>query len=214
MTGENIELDPTPEQRKKVLEWMQEQRALNNLALRFQRLESYVPVAMDIPQKVRQLAQIGCNACEVVVFNDGSMPLNVASKPIQLSPWTRQSLRDRNKPIVDAMKDQLVRSSSAPWGGPICMTVAAVEPPAGQASKKDVDNLVKGLLDGLHGVLYDNDSQIQCLTTRRFEYAGAIGYYLVSARAVYPWDNDVVYDNPKAPVIYSGQVILPEMGEQ
>jgi len=46
------------------------------------------------------------------------------------------------------------------------MTVVSVVPP----HQKDVDNLVRGLLDSLQGVLYDDDKQIQCLTSRRLVY--------------------------------------------
>jgi Endodeoxyribonuclease RusA len=48
---------------------------------------------------------------------------------------------------------------------------------------KDADNLVKGLLDSMQGVLYLNDRLVQCLTSRRIEYAGPAGHYVVSARA-------------------------------
>jgi hypothetical protein len=167
---------------------------------------------MDIPHKVRTLAEIGCNACEVVKNDDGTFPLYVASKPIQLPPWTRQSIPKQNTIIVEAMRQQLHKYSVKPWNGPTCITIAAIEPRTAKMKIKDVDNLVKGLLDGLEGILYTDDKLVQCLTSRRFEYSGSTGYYLVSARAVRPWENDVVYDNPHDPIILSGKVVLPENG--
>lgn len=74
---------------------------------------------------------------------------------------------------------------------------------------KDVANLVKGLLDSMQDVLYLNDRLVQCLTSRRIEYAGPVGHYVVSARAVHPWDADVVYDHPAAPIIASGTRFSP-----
>ena len=111
---------------------------------------------------------------------------------------------------MNAIRQQLKKDSREPWSkSPVCITIAAVVPRK-RNKVKDVDNLVKGLLDGLAGVLYTNDKLVQCLTSRRFEYAGKKGYYLVSARAVYPWDNDVVYDSPADPIILSGKIVLPE----
>lgn len=68
----------------------------------------------------------------------------------------------------------------------------------------DVDNLVKGLVDALEGVLYKNDSQIQCLTNRRVTYNGPTGYYLLRVNAVHPYEADVVYDDGEPPRILSG----------
>ena len=86
-----------------------------------------------------------------------------------------------------------------PWGDhPLCVTVASVVS-AHKRGAKDVDNLVKGLLDALQGFLYPNDRQIQCLTSRRLEYAGPSGYYLVGARPVVPVTADVIFDDPAPP---------------
>ena len=66
--------------------------------------------------------------------------------------------------------------------------------PKGRGSM-DVDNPVKGLLDSLNGVLYDDDSRIQCLSSRRLTYSGPSGGYFIAARSMWPWDEDVVIDD-------------------
>lgn len=60
--------------------------------------------------------------------------------------------------------------------------------------------MVKGLLDAMQGLLYKDDRDIQCLTSRRLEYSGAVGYYRVSARPVVPVSDDIIIDDPKPPV--------------
>ncbi len=69
----------------------------------------------------------------------------------------------------------------------------------------DVDNAVKGMLDALNGVLYGDDSQIQCLTTRRIEYAGEVGYYMVAVRGVHDYLADVVADDATPALIMWGE---------
>jgi hypothetical protein len=64
----------------------------------------------------------------------------------------------------------------------------------------DVDNLAKGVLDALQGVVYRDDRQVQCLTSRRVSYDGPKGAYLIRATAVEPWDVDVIHDSAQPPV--------------
>jgi hypothetical protein len=89
--------------------------------------------------------------------------------------------------------------------GPVCLQVVSVVSAARRTI--DVDNIVKGLLDAMQGVLYADDSQVQCLTSRRMTYDGPTGYYLLRANAVHPFGADVVCDDGKPPIILSGQRI-------
>jgi hypothetical protein len=86
---------------------------------------------------------------------------------------------------------------------PICLSIVSVVPR--QLKRKDVDNLVKGLLDAMEGVLYPNDGAVQCMTSRRMDYSGPAGHYIVSARSVLPWLADVVFDDPTPARIVSAE---------
>lgn len=95
-----------------------------------------------------------------------------------------------------------------PWGdSPLCLTVTALV--ARTCIRKDVDNLIKGLLDARQGYLYANDRQVQCLSVRRMEYAGSSGHYLVHAIPMPAWTDDVIFDDPARPQLLSGQVAWP-----
>ncbi|OPG14694.1 hypothetical protein B1L11_00610 [Microbispora sp. GKU 823] len=126
---------------------------------------------------------------------------------IQVDPWSRQSSK-QDRAITEAVKEQLRdRGFSGPWmNSPICLTIVSLVPRNKRVA--DVDNLVKGLLDSMEGVLYKNDKQVQCLTTRRIEYGGTVGMYTVRAAAVHPWQADVIYDNPADPIVLTGKRIV------
>ncbi|MFG1824249.1 RusA family crossover junction endodeoxyribonuclease [Microbispora bryophytorum] len=162
---------------------------------------------LSLSEKASRLAQQWCTCCEVLVTSDGKFPLYITF-PIQVEPWSRQSSR-QSQAIRDAVHAELAqRGHPHPWSeSPLCLTIVSLVPRG--ASRKDVDNLVKGLLDSMQGVLYTNDGLVQCLTSRRVEYNGAVGNYFVSARAVHPWEIDVIYDSPQAPKILSGRRVTP-----
>ena len=161
--------------------------------------------SLSITEKASVLVQLRCPACELVVRPDGSFPLHLVT-PINVDPWSSQSAKAKTA-IRDKVTDEMRRRGLyTPYGGgPICLTVISVL--SNGRRRMDVDNLVKGLLDSLQDVLYVNDSQVQCLATRRLEYAGNAGYYLVAARAVHPYDADVVFDDGTAPNILIGSRI-------
>jgi Endodeoxyribonuclease RusA len=158
-------------------------------------------------EKARRLADNDCGSCEAVTGTDGKLAL-YRIFPVDVEPWSRQAAKNAVA-IREAVHRELDSSGIChPWSGsPLCLTVVSLVPSS--VTMKDVDNLVKGLLDSMQDVLYVNDRQVQCLTSRRVEYAGPVGHYVVCVRAVYPWDADVVYDDPAAPVIaFGGRVLL------
>lgn len=55
------------------------------------------------------------------------------------------------------------RLGKKPLSGPVRVTVAFY----GAHSRADLDNLVKPILDGMNGVIYEDDSQIHRLTIER-----------------------------------------------
>jgi Holliday junction resolvase RusA-like endonuclease len=195
---------PTVEQRARVHEWLQAMHGSENFPM-FAARASHMRAMLNLSmcEKASRLAQSRCVSCELVVGPNEKIPLNVTF-PIAAEPWSRQSA-NRAKEIRDAVHCELAeRGICHPWSdSPICVTIVSLVPHA--TTRKDVDNLVKGLLDSMRGVLFPDDRLVQCLTSRRIEYAGPIGHYLVSARAVYPWDADVIRDDPAVPIIASGR---------
>jgi hypothetical protein len=126
--------------------------------------------------------------------HDGAFEMYV-SFPIQIGPWSAQSDYRRNAVIKAAVTAELSARrafNGPPSTSPMCIGITALMPRA--ATRKDVDNLAKGLLDNMNSVIYQDDRQIQCLTSRRIEYSGPTGLYLVAARAVRAWEDDVVWD--------------------
>jgi Holliday junction resolvase RusA-like endonuclease len=155
-------------------------------------------VYSDMKSKAGALAQLACPTC-------GPVDL---SFPIGIEPWSAQSSRNKvaiRKFVNAGLKGMPNRRD--PLEGPVCLTVVSVVPRSRPgARKKDADNLVKGLLDALSGYLYTDDSAIQCLTTRRLEYSGAKGYYMVGVRRAIPFDADVIFDDPTAATLLFGDL--------
>lgn len=161
-----------------------------------------VVAGRTVSEKAASLYQLRCGACEVIATTDSQIGLSVRF-PIAVEPWSAQSTTGRLA-IRDAVNQELrERGLLSPYAGTLCIGVLALVPRRSRV--KDSDNLVKGLLDSMQGVLYTNDTQIQCLISRRVEYAGTVGNYLVRADGVYPWDADVVFDDPAPPTILSGR---------
>lgn len=204
--GELIDRPPTDEQRKRVYEWLNAMRLGDNFPVfTAQMPRSRSTLHLSMKEKAWLLAQGECTSCEIGA--EGTLPLSVTF-PVDVEPWSRQAAKYA-RGIREAVHRELTkRGFCRPWSGtPICLTIVSLVPSA--TTMKDVDNLVKGLLDSMQDVLYLNDQQVQCLTSRRIEYAGPVGHYVVSARAVHPWGADVIYDDPEAPVIASGARVTP-----
>jgi hypothetical protein len=165
-------------------------------------------VSLSPREKASVIAQSLCGACEIVSTDDGRMPLNVTF-PVNVDPWSGQSTKERGS-LKKAVNEELVRGGHIqPWNGVVCVTIVSLVPRS-NVGRKDSDNLVKGLLDAMEGIVYANDRAIQCLTSRRVEFAGSVGLYVVSARAVYPWDADTVFDDGEPPTVLSGsRIVLP-----
>lgn len=157
-------------------------------------------------EKAGTVSQSRCRACELIVRPDGSIPMSLHA-PLNVDPISAQSRRGRSR-WVSAVREAMVKRGYTEPNerDDICLTVVSFVPVGGRRGRKDVDNLVKGLLDALQGVLYRNDFQVQCLTTRRVPTSASDGAYLVDARAVYPWAEDVVYDDGRPLNILAGRI--------
>jgi len=193
-TGLSIERPPTEEQRKEVHGWLRGLHA-DEPSPTFIVADRMLKgaAASSISAKAGTVYQARCGACELLINDDGTIARAVRF-PIDVEPWARQS-HPKAVELRDAVREALIdRGWHVPYtSGPMCVSILAIVPHS--SSMKDVDNLVKGLLDSMQGVLYKDDKQIQCLTSRRMEYSGRIGHYLVRADAVHPWGADVVWDD-------------------
>ena len=199
---------PADEERERVQTWLRGLRGTGRHPMfRVVDQQSRLLASLSVPEKASRVVQAPCNSCETIVASDGSLPLSVTF-PINVEPWSSQSWGERVI-IRNAVTRELARSGRhKPYtNGPLCVSVVSLVPLARR--QKDVDNLVKGLLDSLQGILYEDDNQIQCLTSRRLPTRGTRGNYLVSADAVHPWSSDVVYDDGRAPYIATGQRVEP-----
>lgn len=204
-TESSIERPPSEAERARVHTWLRSLRSTEpdpSYMVRHRHLR--LLASLSVTEKAGTVVQLACTACETIVHEDGSMPLNVIT-PIDVDPWSSQSQPDRTRIRSRVTEAMLDRGRHSPYGeGALCVTVVSVVP--ARRRRMDADNLVKGLLDSLQGVLYEDDRQIQCLTARRMEYSGVRGHYLVAARAVHPWNADVVFDDPTPATILSGRI--------
>ncbi|BCN51610.1 RusA family crossover junction endodeoxyribonuclease [Prescottella equi] len=205
-TQHRLDRPVPPDQQQEVHHWLVHQ---DLPILVTKRAVLHVEAAPDIVRKASLVTQHACHACE---FDNGSSPgppVNI-SFPIRVMPWSAQSNSNTNQKLKAAVTAELKTRGllqGVAGSRPMCISISAIVPP--KQKKKDVDNLVKGLLDSLTSVLYNDDRHVQCLTTRRFEHSGTEGYYLVKARTVRPWDADVVWpDSTKDPVFPGQEAIV------
>lgn len=194
-------------QQEQVRDWLvKHPDGLGTLAVKERVLRHLV--AVDIASKASSAVQLACLLCEIDSDSSSSPAVNIFL-PVRVMPWSAQSSSENNKVLkakvtADLKAKGMVKGIAG--SRPICVSISSVVPP--KQRKKDVDNLVKGLLDSLTSVLYEDDRHVQCLTTRRFEYSGTEGFYLVRARTVRPWDADVVSPGSTRDPLFPGQNLI------
>lgn len=192
-TNTPLPADPTPEQRQKVELWLRLQRDDSLAALGMMRpLGRRFLVNSTASGKASRLAQLACPTC--------GPPGRTF--PVDVDPWSAQSSKMKVA-IRQGVTTQLAggngdRQMPMLPTGPICLSIVAVVPLAGGRGRgrKDVDNLVKGLVDAMSGIIYNDDDQVQCLTVRRLEYSSTRGHYMVGVRQAEDFSDDVIYKDP------------------
>lgn len=198
-TGIALPVDPSQEQRKEVALWLQMQRddALAVLGIARQPSEKLL-VNLTTSIKAGRLAWLACPTCGPTQ----------RSFPVDVDPWSAQSEHDLKVKIREKVTKQLQDGDASSAGassvlqGLVCVSIIAVVPMTrGASGRKDTDNLVKGLLDAMSGVIYRDDKQVQCLTVRPLEYAGARGHYMVGIRESEPFSADIIYEAPEGATI-------------
>jgi Holliday junction resolvase RusA-like endonuclease len=146
----------------------------------------------------------GCQVCDVHL--GPGIPVTFG---IRISPFSAQSRKagvlQRRKAAV---REQLGRDRSIrqlwPAHLPVCMQITALV--RRDTRTKDVDNMVKGILDALQGVLYQNDSAVQHLNVIRLTHELDQGFYLMHARPVREITDDIV-DGSKCAVTWRQPMI-------
>lgn len=206
-TGHVLTRPPTDAERHAVRAWVITPDATGNEPFLSAPSEQRVSLLHeDVAAKASRLTQASCYTC--TSDPDAIGPARV-SFPIGIEPWTAQSSPDRVA-VRQAVTAALQREGHhvLPWGdAPVCLSITALVPRHSRSHpRKDVDNLVKGLLDAMQGYLFRNDDAVQHLETRRLEYAGARGCYFVRAQSVATPDADVIYDDPTPPRLMVHQV--------
>lgn len=191
MTGDVVPSPLTPCFQRKVRDWLHAQDDAmpvynelgHSIALLHQKVQRTKPLIQpDVASKANWLQQAPCLSC----LYDEASPVSPVFFPLRVRPFSPQSMRSSNlkrlkQLISESMEGRL--TTSGDWTGvSVCFNVVAVVG-AGQRLK-DVDNMVKGLLDALQGHLYLNDDQIAHLSVHRLRHGGDDGFYLMSARPV------------------------------
>lgn len=201
--GESLPSNPSPEQREAVSTWLHAQPLDDLPVLGLTRRPALRHlVHTTLASKASSLAALACPSC-------GPRRHHF---PVDVDPWSAQStkklkvkIREGAAGLLREANLQALRNPPLYPAAPICISITAVMPmKAGSSRVKDADNLVKGLLDAFAGIVYTNDSQVQCLTVRRLEHAGTHGFYAVALREAEALEDDVIFDDPAGPVIAWG----------
>ncbi|MDQ3765070.1 MAG: RusA family crossover junction endodeoxyribonuclease [Actinomycetota bacterium] len=157
----------------------------------------------DLPWKAGWLQQAPCITC---IHATNVTPLSI-SLPIRTRPFSAQSM-DASK--LTSLKQKIMQYLSSrnhdlsAWASyELCVAVVAVVPRSEQ--RKDVDNMVKGLLDAMQGSIYTDDRMVQHLCVRRLARDGdhSLAYYMTHITPVEDARNDVIDQTMR--IEWSGQ---------
>jgi Holliday junction resolvase RusA-like endonuclease len=194
-TGDQIGRPPSDAERQTVHDWLKSLRSGNPPELLTKRAGLRVDASLSILEKAGRVVQLSCPACTPLL---GRQHL-----PVRVQPWSAQVGNDENQRMKQLVKDALGDRShfGPPKDGPLCVSVVAVLPR--RRNRIDADNIVKGLLDTLAESVYENDRDIQCLTSRVMRNINESGHYLVTIKQVEPWEADVVWPSNPAPQLFA-----------
>lgn len=201
----SIARPPSDEERMQVEKWYREKMFSADI-IPYGYVRRLKPlVSASITQKASFLNQASCYTCEISSEPNGKS-ICCINFPIQVAPWSAQSCQSNSEIKTAVNKELRNRNWLSPVADiPFCIGIVALVPRSSR--RKDCDNLAKGILDAMQGIVYVNDSQIQCLTVRRLEYSGNVGIYYIRADAVEEWGCDVINDSNIAPIVLAGRSI-------
>jgi Holliday junction resolvase RusA-like endonuclease len=175
-----------------VHDWLRELwRGDNFPTLMTKRPRLRVDASLSILEKASSVAQLACPACKPL--------LGWSQLPVPVQPWSAQVDNEENQQMKQLVASYLANRNHfrSPQAGPLCVSVVTVLPRS--RKRIDADNAVKGLLDSLANSVYENDRDIQCLTSRVMRNTNKSGHYLLRIAQVEPWEADVVWPNNPAP---------------
>lgn len=154
----------------------------------------------DLARKVGWLQQVPCRTCIPADIQPFSISFS-----IRVRPFTAQSLK---APQLKSLKTKITAyMASRDWNlgvwsnYEVCIAIVAIMPE--RERRKDVDNIVKGLLDTMEGSIYTNDRLVQHLSVRRVLHEGSDGWCKVHVMPVRDARADVV--DPTLQVGWAGQ---------
>jgi Holliday junction resolvase RusA-like endonuclease len=199
---------PTPDQLNAVRLWMFQQtenmpkNAKGHSASLYtkQQKVSLPLVHPSAATKSGWLQQAPCITCLAVEdITPSKISFGVRTRPFSAQSLNSNDLRNLKSKIKKSLVGRLNNLES--WEGmPLCVRAVAV---VGKKDPvKDVDNMVKGLLDALQESAYSNDNLIAHLSVERLRHSGDDGWYALSISPVQDPLNDVV--DKEARVIWPG----------
>lgn len=202
-TGRLLDDPPTADQRTEAATWMiHENMAVDghSTALLHRPRRAIWPLVHPrASDKASWLRQASCPICE----SDEDAEAAPISFGIPIKPFSAQVSKKHVPEIKRRIRENLATrlDFGRSWeGAKVCAWVVAVM--GAHDRDKDVDNLVKGILDAIQGKVYSNDASIQHLNATKIRHASPDGYYLVSVRPVRGYLDDVI--DPDSVVIWPG----------
>jgi hypothetical protein len=158
-------------------------------------LRQPVPVSLplvhsEISEKIGWLGQARCITCIPDTTASGRVNFAIRARPFSAQSLRGDKLQRMKRLIGEYLHERHHLSFMGQPNRQFCVSIVAVVPETER--RKDVDNLVKGLLDAMQGTVYENDRQIQHLSTRRVPHDGTEGHYHVQIQPVLDARADVI----------------------
>lgn len=187
-TGHNTAIPPTTAERIAIGEWLQSERQHGLRGTHHGSIEDRRVIHESWIAKATWLQQRPCDICDT-----WTGPGIQVSFDVPIAPFSAQSPPQRLKDLKGRVHAQVGGQAviAQRWRHlPVCLQVVAV---LGLPDRrKDADNLIKGFMDALQGVLFEDDVEVQHLDVARIRCGIAEGMYLVRARPARALDEDVL----------------------
>ena len=145
-----------------------------------------------LAHKAAWLQSQECQVCDVHLGPGITVKFGIRISPFSAQTHRNGVLQQRKRGVHEQIKARRVVQQPWPAHVAVCMQVTALVQRSTRV--KDVDNMVKGILDALQGVLYENDSTIQHLNVIRLTHDLDEGFYLLHARPARQLSDDIIDD--------------------
>lgn len=218
-TGRAVGQPPSDDDRRSVREWliaedwsMPTDDRGHSVALLHQRTSYTRPlIHPDAASKSSWLQQAPCTTC---LPNDEVAPrvsFAVRTRPFSAQSLSADGLRSLKAKITASFLER--HRFEGDWSrSNVCISVVAVM--GRRDPRKDVDNMVKGLLDAVQGNLFPNDQAISHLSVHRFRHAGDEGHYLLHVRPVRDPLDDVVDPYERISWLGTPEITVDRLGQE